>query len=395
MRLGTNNVLPANNNIRIEGGVLDLAGFYDANSGFIITLVSGGLIDSSSGGQINGANIYIERDTISAVIATNAQITKTTTQVANLTGANTYTGLTTVSLGQLNIAAGSLPGLDLVSHPNTAGKVLIDGGTLAASGDYVGVMAWLNSGRIVNDSSYPSVGSYPSGGIAITGDSAETINFTSTPLLSLGATGNYTYSGSFTAGSLTAGWVYRLGGGAGRLTFASVIADDGVNPTSVVVRGDTDGSAVTLGANNTFTGGLDLVSYYLDVSASNQFANFTGAGDNAIRFLGGTLRHQSTVTDPSGKFAAVGAGQFIRIDTNGLSPTYATTLTGAGGLSKVGTGTLTATAGYQGATNVYAGTLDLVIDGGVLVSEPSSVIDLTGEIPKILRRGKGDVSLFE
>ncbi len=38
--------------------------------------------------------------------------------------------------------------------------------------------------------------------------------------------------------------------------------------------------------------------------------------------------------------------------------------------------------------------LDLVIDGGVLVSEPSSVIDLTGDIPKVLRKGKGDVSFF-
>ena len=38
--------------------------------------------------------------------------------------------------------------------------------------------------------------------------------------------------------------------------------------------------------------------------------------------------------------------------------------------------------------------LDIVIDGGVLVSEPSSVIDLNGDIPKVLRKGKGDVSLF-
>jgi tRNA threonylcarbamoyl adenosine modification protein (Sua5/YciO/YrdC/YwlC family) len=38
--------------------------------------------------------------------------------------------------------------------------------------------------------------------------------------------------------------------------------------------------------------------------------------------------------------------------------------------------------------------LDLVIDGGVLVSEPSSVIDLTEDIPKVLRKGKGDVSSF-
>ena len=39
--------------------------------------------------------------------------------------------------------------------------------------------------------------------------------------------------------------------------------------------------------------------------------------------------------------------------------------------------------------------LDAVIDGGTVPSEPSSVIDLTDDAPKILRRGKGDVSLFE
>jgi tRNA threonylcarbamoyl adenosine modification protein (Sua5/YciO/YrdC/YwlC family) len=38
--------------------------------------------------------------------------------------------------------------------------------------------------------------------------------------------------------------------------------------------------------------------------------------------------------------------------------------------------------------------LDLVIDGGVLISEPSSVIDLTGDRPAVLRQGKGDVSSF-
>jgi tRNA threonylcarbamoyl adenosine modification protein (Sua5/YciO/YrdC/YwlC family) len=38
--------------------------------------------------------------------------------------------------------------------------------------------------------------------------------------------------------------------------------------------------------------------------------------------------------------------------------------------------------------------LDLVIDGGLSVSEPSSVIDLTEDRPKVLRRGKGDVSSF-
>jgi len=39
--------------------------------------------------------------------------------------------------------------------------------------------------------------------------------------------------------------------------------------------------------------------------------------------------------------------------------------------------------------------LDAVIDGGILFSEPSSVIDLTDDQPKILREGKGDVSIFQ
>lgn len=39
--------------------------------------------------------------------------------------------------------------------------------------------------------------------------------------------------------------------------------------------------------------------------------------------------------------------------------------------------------------------LDLVIDGGVIVAEHSSVIDLTNEFPKVIRKGKGDVSPFQ
>jgi tRNA threonylcarbamoyl adenosine modification protein (Sua5/YciO/YrdC/YwlC family) len=39
--------------------------------------------------------------------------------------------------------------------------------------------------------------------------------------------------------------------------------------------------------------------------------------------------------------------------------------------------------------------LDLVIDGGVIVAGHSSIIDLANEVPKVIRKGKGDVSLFE
>jgi tRNA threonylcarbamoyl adenosine modification protein (Sua5/YciO/YrdC/YwlC family) len=38
--------------------------------------------------------------------------------------------------------------------------------------------------------------------------------------------------------------------------------------------------------------------------------------------------------------------------------------------------------------------IDLVIDGGACSLLPTSVIDLTEELPVVLREGRGDVSLF-
>ena len=43
----------------------------------------------------------------------------------------------------------------------------------------------------------------------------------------------------------------------------------------------------------------------------------------------------------------------------------------------------------------YGKQLDLVIDGGVIVPEHSSIVDLTDDSPKVIRTGKGDVNLFQ
>jgi tRNA threonylcarbamoyl adenosine modification protein (Sua5/YciO/YrdC/YwlC family) len=42
----------------------------------------------------------------------------------------------------------------------------------------------------------------------------------------------------------------------------------------------------------------------------------------------------------------------------------------------------------------YSSHIQIVIDGGVLYPNPSSVISLIGDVPEVIRKGKGDVSYF-
>lgn len=272
------------------------------------------------------------------------RLTKAGGSTLTLSGSNSHSGGMTISNGQLTISSSAALG---------SGNVSISGGTLVATGADSNVMNWLTSGRIADG---------PNGGIAITGNSGEAIDFSSYANLSLGASATATYSGtaSFTPYETDGTKIYRLGGGAGTLTFNQVVAD-GANPTQVWIRGDTSGGVVRLGGSNTYTGGLHLDSGTLDVNADNQLANITGSGSNAIAFTGGTLRYTTTTTDFSDKFAMPTAGNQISINTNSLNVTFGTTLTGSGGLSKAGNGTLNAIAAYEGATNVSAGTLALTL----------------------------------
>jgi tRNA A37 threonylcarbamoyladenosine synthetase subunit TsaC/SUA5/YrdC len=38
--------------------------------------------------------------------------------------------------------------------------------------------------------------------------------------------------------------------------------------------------------------------------------------------------------------------------------------------------------------------VDIIIDGGTVYPEPSSVVSLIGDTPEVLRQGKGDISHF-
>jgi tRNA threonylcarbamoyl adenosine modification protein (Sua5/YciO/YrdC/YwlC family) len=44
---------------------------------------------------------------------------------------------------------------------------------------------------------------------------------------------------------------------------------------------------------------------------------------------------------------------------------------------------------------MFGKAIDLVIDGGTIVAEHSSIVDLTDDFPRVLRAGKGDVSFIK
>ena len=43
----------------------------------------------------------------------------------------------------------------------------------------------------------------------------------------------------------------------------------------------------------------------------------------------------------------------------------------------------------------FASRIDMVIDGGPVPGKPSSVIDMMGDYPKIIREGQGNIDLFK
>ncbi|MFZ5783588.1 MAG: autotransporter domain-containing protein [Pseudomonadota bacterium] len=136
-------------------------------------------------------------------------------------------------------------------------------------------------------------------------------------------------------------------------TFSGIIQDGGLS-------GGTGGSLVkvgtgilTLTGTNTYTGGTTITGGMINFAAADNF------GTGTITLDGGGLQWATgTTTDISVRLAALGAGGGT-FDTNGNDVTLASGLTGIGGLTKAGAGTLTlgAASTYGGATAVNGGTL--------------------------------------
>ena len=342
-----------NPNIAITQNSSSAASIASAINGEDTTLTLGG----------NGLGVV----TLSGIISEGSgshvmSVTKSGNSTFVLTNTNTYTGATNINGGTLTLngstasgstvnvgTAGTLNGTGTVNGNatltgsgivnfgaggNIAGTLGVTGGNWNGVGSVTGLITSSNGTFTIGSGANLTANGNlnVTGGTIAAGNSASTI------------TGSLNYSSTSNAT-----WAGVLAGSSSTLTLNhnnSVLTLSGANTHGGDTR-ITDGTITLANANA-------LQNSTLDMNASDVGSLSFGSLTSAT--LGG-LKGSRSLDLTNASSAAVTAS----IGNNNASTTYSGSLTGAGGLTKIGNSTLTlsGSSSYAGATTISAGTLNL------------------------------------
>jgi autotransporter-associated beta strand protein len=314
--------------VKTGSGNVTLSGANSYSNG---TAVEGGTLTGSTaslqGAIATSSGTFVEfaqnaDGTYAGVLSGAGSLIKSGSGNLTLTGANTYSGGTTVSAGTLTGTTTSLQG-DITNNAS----VVFNQNT---TGTYAGAMS---------------------------GSGSLTVSGGGTVIL----TGNNSYANGTT---IAAGTILQLGnGGITGWLFGNVVTDGTLafnRSGDIIFAGDISGSggvslmgpgSVTLIGNNTFTGAITVGGTIRAGSDAE-----LGPIGNVLRLAGGTVQATATFTSTRPFELTSGTGTF---DTNGNDLTLTGVVSGAGTLVKTGTGSLILSGAntYSGGTTVSAGTL--------------------------------------
>ena len=307
-----------------------------------------------------------------------------------LAGNSTYTGLTTISGGTLQVGDGGTGGSVAGNIDNNAVLVFNRSDSVGYAGDIsgAGLLRMVGSGTLALEGNNSYSGATEiDGGVLAYGASNVLSDSTAVTVaggsLNLGSYSDTVASFAITSGSLL---------GSGKLTAATYALGGGT------VAGNLGAGAMTISADSSLDGTADVSSVSLDAGTltlgsagrftSDQVALIGSSG--ASLSLGG----DESVGSLSGAFnIALGSGTLTTGNDN-TSTTYSGIASGDGGLTKVGSGLLILAGDntFSGAATISSGTLQVgnggtagslagdLVNNGSLVFNRSDAIAYAGNI---------------
>ncbi|MEI6123157.1 MAG: autotransporter-associated beta strand repeat-containing protein [Bacteroidota bacterium] len=392
---GANNAM-SSGAITINGGILNI-GIYNNLAG-AVTLIDGAIVGST--GVLTGTSYAVQNGTISAILAGAVALTKTTAGTVVLSGANTYTGITTINDGVLSVATignGGVAG-NMGQASNAAANLVLGGGTLR----YTGGSASTNRSFTITAGTTSAL-DVPSNILTISGAAVNTSGaLTKMGLGTLVLSGANLYTGLtlVNAGmleygisnALSSGPVTVNGGTLNILNYtdavgAITLVNGTISGTTGVLTGTSytvqNGSVsailagtgpltkntvgtVTMSGTNTYTGITTISEGVLGVATIGNggvAGNLGQASKNADNLVlaGGTLQYTGVDATTDRAFTLTSATtSTIDITTNNLSIS-GDGAASSGALIKIGNGTLTLSGAnyYSGGTTLRAGILTI------------------------------------
>jgi fibronectin-binding autotransporter adhesin len=355
--------------LQVLGGTATNSGTIDGNVQTFASFTSTGIINGSIS---NFATALVEGQVNGGI--TNSQTGATVTLTGITTGITNYQGAagSTLDLANFSTTVGDLTG---------TGSILIGTGTLTVSGlaatatfngDISGSGALVKTGTgeqvLGGVNTYSGLTTVSGGTLAVGvgGSLAGSVQNDATFVNDGTVAGTFTNVGTATNSGLLSGVVIN----SGTLTTTGTIGGNVTNHSTMFASGESNGQFTNLDTvtlTGAFTG---ITDFYQAGWASLDLAGFdltagSLSGGGSISLGGGTL--------------TTGGGN--------TSTSFAGPISGPGGLTKVGTGTLTLASdnSYSGTTTISGGTLQVGAGGAEgslgssnVVNDAALVIDRTG-----------------
>jgi autotransporter-associated beta strand protein len=396
------------------GSVLNLAGAAFTINGNGTLNIGNATANGASAGTINGLTGSINNSgainfnqsdaayTFATAIAGTGTVTQNGSGTTSLTGANTYSGGTTINAGLINFSNGGNLGsgnitlnggglqwatgntTDISGRLNALGT---GGGTFDTNGNDVtmaGALAGLGgltkagagTLTLTNLNVYTGVTTISGGTLALTG--------TGSIASSSGLVDNGTFDisgvsgGGVTVSALSGNGAVALGSQALTVSLGGGTFSGAINGTGGLTLG---GGTQTLSGVNTYGGATTVSAGTLALAGAGSIASSSGLINDGSFDISGTTAG-ATIRALSGSGSVALGSQTLTIDN--AAGTFSGAIDGTGGLTlNGGVQTLSGVNTYTGATTINAGTLVLAGAGrlaagtGVALAGSGAKLDLS------------------